>query len=314
MEWVLVAAGLVLLTGAGDLLVRGAVGLSLRLGVSALLVSLTVVSLGTAAPELVVTIEAVLLGTPELALGNVVGSNIANVLLVLGVPAVIAVIRPAGREARTSYGQMVLATIVFVALCAMGSLTLLGGVVLLLGLVVVVTAQIRSARRGPADPSDGDSAEDAVRSGRRLAVYIVAGLVGLPIGANLLLDGATSIARAAGLSDSVIGLTLVAAGTSLPELATTVAAAVRGRSDVVIGSVVGSNLVNIVLIGGTVAAAGSLAAGSVPVDPHLLRLDLWVMLAAAVLLIPFVLLGRNLTRTWGVTMTGAYVAYLVVLL
>ncbi len=103
-------------------------------------------------------------------------------------------------------------------------------------------------------------------------------------------------------------------GTSLPELATTVAAAVRGRSDVVIGSVVGSNLFNLVLIGGTAAAAGSVVAGSVPVDPHLMRLDVWVMLASALILIPFVLLGRNLTRTWGVLMTGAYVAYLVVLL
>ncbi|WP_068145712.1 calcium/sodium antiporter [Rhodococcoides corynebacterioides] len=312
MEWALVGAGLVLLTGAGDLLVRGAVGLARRVGISALMVSLTVVSFGTAAPEVVVTVEALLDGVPQVALGNVVGSNIVNVLLVLGVPAMISVVRSAGRDLRTSYLQMVAATVVFVALCAAGTLTPISGTILLLGLAALLGHQIRTARRHrdtDASPGPSPEADGPIPGPGRIAAFLVAGLVGLPIGANLLLEGATGIARDAGLSDSVIGLTLVAAGTSLPELATTVIAALRGRADVVLGSVVGSNLVNILLIGGLTAIAGP-----VPVDRHLLQLDLWVMLAAALILIPVVLLGKNITRTGGVLMTGAYVAYLAVLL
>ena len=309
MEWILVAAGLGLLLVAGDFLVKGAVNLSLRLGIPALIVSLTVVAFGTSAPELLVSVQAILSGAPGIALGNVVGSNTANILLVLGLPALISGIA-AGPGSRTSYLQMLAATALFVVLCFLGPLTRWHGFVLLAALAAML---IWAARAAMAHRASGVAEEvegaDPDLPGWKIAGSLVLGLLGLPLGADLLIRGATDIASAFGLSDEIIGLTLVALGTSLPELATTVVAAWRRQTDVVLGNVIGSNMFNLLAIIGI-----AVLVGPIPVDPQMLRFDLWVMAGASLLLAPFVLRGWHMGRRWGVVLSALYVLYIALVL
>ena len=302
-DFAMVAAGLVILVFAGDALVKGAVNLALRLGIPALVVSLTVVAFGTSAPELLVSVQAILTGAPGLALGNVVGSNTANVLLVLGIPALIATMHTAGHDTRRDYLYMLGATVLSIGLCLTGTLVWWHGVILLVALAAVLFATFSAGRAGD-DDVEVEGTEPGM-AGWKMATFLLLGLVGLPLGAGLLVDGATSIARAYGVSETVIGLTLVAIGTSLPELATTVMAAIRRHADVALGNVIGSNLFNLLGIIGV-----AVLVGPIPVDPEFVRVDLWVMLGATLLLVPFVFLGRDITRTWGVVLTGLYLAYL----
>ena len=305
LDLLAVAVGLVILVLAGDALVKGAVNLALRLGVPALVVSLTVVAFGTSAPELLVSVKAILDGAPGLALGNVVGSNTANVLLVLGVPALIATMHTGACETRRDYVMMAGASVLFVALCLSGRLVWWNGLVLVAVLVAVLVVTFLSTREAVAEV---EGADDEM-AGWKVGVLLVLGLAGLPLGASLLVEGATDIARAFGVSEAVIGLTLVAIGTSLPELATTVMAAIRRHADVALGNVIGSNLFNITGIMGI-----AVLVGPVPVDPSFLRQDLWVMLGATALLIPFVFFGRNVTRAWGAVLTALYLGYMAVVL
>ncbi|MXU66781.1 calcium/sodium antiporter [Oceanomicrobium pacificus] len=316
MNLVLVMAGLGILLLAGDSLVRGAVALALRLGIPALIVSLTIVAFGTSAPELLVSVQSTLEGVPGLAVGNVVGSNIANVLLVLGVPALISAIDTKGCESARSYIQMLGATVIFIILCFLGPLHIWHGVVLFglfLAMLYSGFAEAKKHRDSACAPADAELAEleegATGLSGFRIAVYIILGLVGLPLGAQLLIDGAIGIAVKYGVSDAVIGLTLVAFGTSLPELATTVMAAIRKQADVVMGNVIGSNMFNLLGILGITAFFGPL-----PVEGSFLTLDLWVMLGASLLLIPFVFLGWRINRLWGLAFCAAYGLYVARLL
>ena len=302
MEWLLAAGGLIILIVAGDSLVKGAVNLALRLGVPALIVSLTIVAFGTSAPELLISVQSILDGFPGLALGNVVGSNTANVLLVLGIPALLAVMRTSDYDVRSSYLQMLAATALFIVLCFFGPLNWISGLILLAGLAAMLTHAVIAARNSREGP-EVEGADPSMAWGR-IILLLVLGLVGLPIGSELLIRGATTIAQDFGISDSVIGLTLVAVGTSLPELATTVMAALRRQADVALGNVIGSNLFNLLGIMGVATLVGP-----VPVDDQFLTFDLWVMAGAAVLMIPLVFMGRNLTRLWGIGLTGAYAAY-----
>lgn len=300
-EFLMVAIGLVILIVAGDTLVKGAVNLALRLGIPALVVSLTVVAFGTSAPELLVSVEAILDGAPGLALGNVVGSNTANVLLVLGIPALIATMHTAGHDTRRDYLYMVAATGLFIALCMTGTLVWWHGILLLTALAAVLTATFMASR---GDVVEVEGAEPGL-SGWKMGVYLGLGMVGLPLGASLLVEGSTSIARAYGVSETVIGLTLVAIGTSLPELATTVMAAIRRHADVALGNVIGSNLFNLLGIIGI-----AVFVGPIPVEAGFLEKDLWVMLGATLLLVPFVFLKKDITRVWGATLTVLYLGYL----
>lgn len=311
MDFLFIALGFVILLLAGDILVRGAVNLALRLGIPALLVSLTIVSFGTSAPELFIAIGSVLEGAPGLALGNVVGSNTANVLLVLGVPALIAGIHCADTDSHRSYVMMLGVTAIFIVACFLGPLTWVHGLVLLAVLAVVLLGQAREAqahRKAGEDEEEPEGADPSM-PGWRIALYLVLGLVGLPFGADLLVDSAVDIAEDFGVSEEVIGLTLVAIGTSLPELATTVVAALRRQSDVALGNVIGSNVFNLLAIIG----AASLF-GTIPVSPGVLQFDLWVMLAASLILIPFVIFRKKIGRIAGLGLTGLYVAYLLILL
>ncbi len=303
----MVVAGLVLLVFAGDWLVKGAVNLSLRLGIPALIVSLTVVAFGTSAPELLVSITAVLNNNPSIALGNVIGSNTANILLVLGLPALISVIHTKTHDTRESYLMMLGATVLFIALAFTGPITWWKAVILLLAIGAILARQISQAlcHRRDRDDEEVEGAEDSI-TGRAIAFYILLGLIGLPLGANLLVSGASDIASAMGISDAVIGLTLVAVGTSLPELATSISAALKGRADVALGNVIGSNIFNLLFILGIAGLFGTM-----PVPPEMLRVDLWVMLAATLVLGPFIFLRKSLGRMTGIVFTLAYVGYVV---
>lgn len=313
MPWVLSGLGLVMLLLAGDALVKGAVNLSLRLGVPALIVSLTIVAFGTSAPELLIAIKAILDNAPGLALGNVVGSNTANILLVLGIPALLATMHTSECATRKSYNYMIAASLLFIALAFRGVFDWLSGLVLLGGLAYVLTDQFREAKahRNAVDDSSEEELEgaDPDLAGWQIAVFLALGMVGLPLGASLLVDNATIIARAYGVSDTVIGLTLVAIGTSLPELATTVMAALRRQADVALGNVIGSNVFNLLAIMGVASLVGPIS-----VDPAFLKFDLWVMLAASLLLIPFVYMAKDITRFWGILLSALYVIYIIVVL
>ena len=313
MDFLLIIVGLVLLLGAGDALVRGAVALSLRLGVPAIIVGATVVAFGTSAPELLISVQAALEGSPGIALGNVVGSNIANVWLVLGIPALISPIAGCGKDAHRNLWFMLAATAIFTALIMPGTILWWGGLVLLSTTALMVADSVRhslSAR------TNGEAAEDLAEleavdphmARWKIAALIGVGLIGLPLGAQFLIDGARGVAEAFGVSETVIGLTIVAVGTSLPELATSVMAALRQQADVAIGNVVGSNIFNLTFIIGSAAMVGPMA-----VPGELLSRDIWVMIAATLTLVPFVLLGRRICRLTGSVYVLLYAGYIAAL-
>lgn len=315
MAWLLCALGLVILLLAGDALVKGAVNLSLRVGIPALIVSLTIVAFGTSAPELLIAINSVLENKPDIAMGNVVGSNTANILLVLGFPAILATLHTSECNTRKTYVLMMLATVLFIALAFTGSFGTWQALVLLAALGYVLFEAFRDAHLHRKDAAANAVEEDEVEGADpnmpwwQIVVFLLLGLIGLPLGADLLVDNASLIAREYGVSETVIGLTLVALGTSLPELATTTMAALRRQADVVLGSVIGSNMFNLLAIIGVAALIGP-----IPVAPEFLRFDLWVMMGASVLLAPFVFWGWNITRAWGIGLSAAYVCYIAIVL
>ncbi|MCH8465103.1 MAG: calcium/sodium antiporter [Roseinatronobacter sp.] len=300
-----VAGGLVILLIAGDFLVRGAVNLALRLGIPAMMVGMTVVAFGTSAPELLVSVQAVIAGAGGLALGNVVGSNIANILLVMGAPALIAPVL-LERESTRDFLIMVAATVLFTALAFTGAIGLWQALGLLVAFALFMGDSIQRGRRARVemDMDDLEGADPNLR-GPKIAGFLALGLIGLPLGAQLLVAGAVDIAATLGVSDVVIGLTIVAIGTSLPELATTLMAAIRREGGVALGNILGSNIFNLLFILGVAGVVGQM---DVPVQ--MLRLDLWVMLGAALLLAPFIWTGRPIGRALGLGLLFAYGGYL----
>jgi len=308
VDFLKLLVGLVLLLAAGDLLVRGAVALSLRLGIPALIVGLTVVAFGTSAPELLISIQAALDGVPGLAVGNVVGSNIANVLLVLGLPALFAAITPSRDDCRRSYLEMLAASALLIVLCMFGPLHFWQAAVLLGLFAAMLVDMIGEGRKHPGHLVEDVETFARRMSLRRMIVFLALGIVGLPVGAHYLIAGAVGLSRGVGISEEVIGLTIVAIGTSLPELATTLMAAIRRHGDVAVGNVIGSNLFNILSILGFTSLFGP-----IPIAAEFLARDLWVMLGCALLLGYFVLLGRPVGRIAGVLFLIAYAGYLAVL-
>ena len=327
LDFGLVALGFAILILAGDVLVRGAVNLSLRLGVPVLIVSLTIVAIGTSAPELLIAVASVLEGAPGIALGNVVGSNTANVLLVLGVPAMLAGLATAEFDTRTSYVQMIAATLLFLVAAWFAPISWLWGLLLIavfalfIGHAAFAALKHKRPEAGapatggddePAREAEADreiAARTAMMHPAMIALMLVLGLIGLPVGADILVNGATAVARNFGMSETVIGLTLVAVGTSLPELATTVTAAFRGQADVALGNVIGSNTANLLGIVGIAALFGP-----IPVPADIFRFEIVAMALASILVAPFVLGPVNLTRRWGLLFFLGYIAYLVAVL
>ena len=306
-QWPTLILGLVILIFAGDALVKGAVNMALRLGIPALVVGLTVVAFGTSAPELIVSVQAALNDQAGIAVGNVVGSNIVNVLLILGLPLLITVIHTSKLDTSRSYIIMLASLVLFAGLAFTGPLTWWHGLILLGGLALMLWDNLRisMAHRATSDPTELEGVDDSMGWGRIVA-NIVLGLIGLAIGARFLVDGAVGIARDFGLSETVIGLTLVAIGTSMPELVTSVIAAIRKQADVAMGNVIGSNTFNTLGILGVTSLVAE-----VPIDPQILYFDNFFMIAVSLLLVPFVLFRRDMGRLAGVTFVGIYIGYCV---
>jgi len=309
-----IVAGLALLAIGGEGVIRGAVGVARRLGLSELLIGLTLVGFGTSAPELMTSVEAALLGSPGIAVGNVFGSNIGNILLIL---ATVVLIRPltVNPAAVARDGVLVIAVSVALALIAMvfGELNRWIGALLVMALVLYVVAVWRIERRGGAaaemHKEESHTHDPAPQSLWQSALFALAGLGLLVWGADLLVAGAITTARLAGMSETVIGLTIVAIGTSLPELVATLAAALKGRSDVAFGNIVGSNLYNILGILGVTAIIHPIA---IPADIG--AVDWIVLIGSAVLMMIFAMSGKRITRLEGAVMLAGYAAYMVYLL
>ncbi|MDD7969848.1 calcium/sodium antiporter [Roseinatronobacter alkalisoli] len=298
-----VAVGLVVLLLAGDLLVRGAVNLALRLCIPALMVGMTIVAFGTSAPELLVSVKAILQDAGGLALGNVVGSNIANILLVLGLPALVSALA-VNREVLRDYLMMLAVSVLFTALALTGVIGGWQGLVLLAAFALFMADSIRRGRESRTQPDALEGADPSM-PGARIALYTVIGIIGLPLGANLLVSGAVDIAETLGVSDLMIGLTIVAVGTSLPELATTLMAAIRREGGVALGNIIGSNLFNLALILGVAGQVGDMV-----IPAQMVQLDLWVMLGASLVLAPFIWTEKPITRIWGGVLLLGYAGYI----
>ncbi len=308
--WLYVIGGLVALGIGGDILVRGAVALASRLGISALIVSLTVVAFGTSAPEMLIGIKSALDGIPELAIGNVVGSNTANVLLVLGVPAVLTGLAAQSKGCSLNFYLMMGATIAFLALAMTQPFLWWQGVVLLALLAAILYYSFITASNDKELREEfEEEVEDEELPGWKLAAFLAIGIIVLPIGAAFLVEGASEIAESFGVPEAIIGLTLVALGTSLPELATTVAAGFRKQGDVAFGNVLGSNIFNLLAIIGVTSLVAP-----VPVPKEFFHVDFWVMLASSAILFPFVIWHKPMGRVWGLVFVGLYVAYVIFLL
>ena len=306
MVWLQALLGLIVLLVAGDLLVRGAVNFSLKIKIPAFIVSLTVVALGTSAPELLVAIRAILDNSPGIALGNVVGSNIANVFLVLGIPALIAGINTRECNTRKNYVFMMTATVIFLSLALIGNFSLPQGILflILLFLFLLITARDTLKMQDKISNLEVENADPNLVFWK-IILFLSIGFIGLPIGADILVKNASLIAKSYGLSDEVIGLTLVALGTSLPELATTLMAALRKQADVALGNVIGSNIFNLFAIVGITTMFGD-----IPVASSFFNFDFWIMFGAGIVLFPFVYMRVNINRLWGAFLTLTYVAYL----
>ncbi len=304
MLYVTMLLALVVLTLGADWLVRGAVRLAERFGVSRLLVALTIVAFGTSAPELAVSVHSTLHGQPDVAVGNVVGSNVMNLLLILGLAALFAPLVIARKLVRIDIPVLVAVSALLLLLSLDGSIGRLDGVLLFAGGVGYTLLSVRLARSDEQVEGEPRPAPRGKAAGD--LGWIVAGLVLLVVGARWFVDGAVELARALGVSELVIGLTIVAIGTSLPELATSVVAALRGERDVAVGNVVGSNLLNILAILGL---CGLLAPDGVAVSPALVGFDMPVMIAAAFATLPIALARGRIARWEGAFFLLAYAAY-----
>lgn len=301
--------GLVFLVGGGELLVRGAAALALKANIPPLLIGLTVVSMGTSAPELFASVEAALEGHPGLAVGNVLGSNVANLALILGLTALIRPVTVDRMALRLDIPLMLGASLLFVAVASDLEMTRTEGIGALLLMGLFIASLFRRARQQD-NPDDGDVSETggwASKSVFALLGVILAGTGALYFGSEAFVDGASRFALHMGVSDHVIGLTVVAFGTSLPEIVASSMAAWRGQSDLAVGNVVGSNLFNLLLVLGTTATIMPL-----PMGPEVLSWDIGWLLGTAVALIPLALLGGLRTPRLGRWQGGLFVlAYLV---
>lgn len=311
----LVAIGIACLVPGASLLVSGASGLALAFGLSPLVVGLTVVAIGTSAPELAVTARSAFAGEGGLAVGNVVGSNICNVLLILGLSALVSPIAVARRVTRQEIPLMIAVSFAAAMLCRDGLVDRGEGMLLLAGYAAFTWYQLRQGGNDATSVPLDVKRLPEVRPETGAAwvpdlLRVVAGLALLGFGARSMVEGASDVARTLGLSDLVIGLTVIAIGTSLPEIAASLAAARRGEGDIAVGNVVGSNIANLLLILGVGAV---LAPSGLPVAPEARQLDLPVMLVTAMACLPVALDGQSISRWEGGLFVAWYVAYLLYL-
>ncbi|WP_017930084.1 calcium/sodium antiporter [Robiginitomaculum antarcticum] len=308
MIWLLLIFGLILLVAGGELLVRGAVAVARQYRVSPLLIGLTLVGFGTSTPELVTSLQATLDGSPGIAVGNVVGSNIANILLILGITAIITPLAVDPRTFRRDIVVLLLATFALIGASFLGQITALTGAIFIALLAGYIRFAYRQESAAPITaPATLAKTVDRAQSAplwRHIALVIIG--IGLTIfGAKFLVKGAIELATIMGISETIIGLTVVAVGTSLPELVTSVIAAVKKQSDLAFGNIIGSNIFNIFFILGAVSLVQPI---NIPAD--IMAVDIWVMLGAALALTVFAVTRWTITRIEGAVMVTAYGAYI----
>lgn len=308
LSYFLLAVGMALLLFGGELLVRGAVGLAEKLAIPPLIIGLTIVSFGTSAPELFISVGAVLDDAGGIALGNVVGSNITNVMLVLGLPAMTMAIICNEKGIGKNLLVLLAVTIIFMGMLAKGTLIRLDGMILLGILALFLYDQFCAARNARActntTPDYHDEVSSVPTNSWVIAGLLVVGIAALPIGAEITIVAATKIAKTWHVSDEVIGLTVVALGTSLPELSTTLMAAIRKSSSVALGNIVGSNIFNIAAIMGL-----TVVIKPIEVSNHVISLDMWAMLVSTILLVLLAHYKQVLNFRKGLMMTIAYCVY-----
>ena len=319
MNLLLLLGGFALLIAAGEVLVRGAAGMALKASISPLVVGLTVVSLGTSSPELFASLQAALQGNSEIAVGNVLGSNIANLGLVLGITALIFPIAVDEDLVRRDWPVMMIASALFFALGYDGTLGLVDGIVFVLSLIGFMTyLVVQSRRRKKSDvlksnnPENQDELDGYGTYGQKsyalLMGLVALGCVGLYYGSEWFVQGAVNIASALGIDKHVVGVTVVAFGTSVPELAASAVAAYRQQTDISIGNLVGSNIFNIFCVLGITATAKPLTVGE-----NVIQFDMLWMLGIAAILLPLMVCGRKITRWKGALLLAIYVTYILTL-
>jgi cation:H+ antiporter len=317
MQIFLLVAGLVLLVVGAEALVRGASKLAAALGISPLVIGLTVVAFGTSAPEMAVSVVSVMAGQANIALGNVVGSNIFNTLFILGLSALVVPLVVAQKLIKLDVPVMISVSLLAFLFGLDGSIGRPEGALLFVGIIAYTLFLIRQSRReSPAVQAEyaqeyGTQARRSWKALLKDVVLILAGLGLLVLGSKWLVLGSVAIARKLGVSDLVISLTIVAAGTSLPELATSVVASIRGERDIAVGKVVGSNIFNILAVLGL---SGIVAPSGIAVSPRVLHFDLPVMLVATVACLPIFFTESRISRREGLLFLGGYVAYIAFLI
>ena len=308
ITWLLLAAGLVLLIIGADLLVKGAARLASAFGIPSLVIGLTVVAFGTSAPELAVSVKEAFAGEAELAVANVIGSNIVNVLLILGISAVILPLMISKQLIRQDVPIMVLCSVIIVLMAQDSQISKIESVLLVIGLLAYTLFLFwQGKKQGKAEVDD--EITELLKEPHptwQSALFVVGGLVLLVVGSGWLVDSAVELAKAWGVSEAVIGLTIVAIGTSMPEMMTSVVAAIKGERDIAVGNVVGSNIFNILSVLGV---SGLVSPIPLAVGEQLAQIDIPVMLAVAMLCVPFFFAGAILNRIEGALFLFLYVAY-----
>jgi cation:H+ antiporter len=313
---VIFIVGLIALIAGAELLVRGASKLALAFGVSPLVVGLTVVAFGTSSPEVAVSVGAVLAGTTDIAIGNVVGSNVFNVLFILGISALVAPLAVHSQVIRQEVPIMIGASVLLLAVVLDGRLGRTDAGIMLALAVAYTVFLIRQSRAESAEVRDEYAAAAPKGGGwdkhwaMQLSMVLI-GLAMLVLGSGWLVDASVAFARALGVSDLIIGLTIIAAGTSMPEVATSVLAAARGERDIAVGNVVGSNIFNIL---GCLGISGLVSRNGLVISPAAMNFDLWVMIAVALACLPIFVAGRSIGRGKGVLFLGYYAIYVTYLI
>ncbi len=306
MELIQLFGGLAVLVFGADIMIRGAVALAKNLGMPTLIVGLTIVAFGTSAPEMVVSVQAVLNGFPDISIGNIIGSNVTNIMLVLGVTALIFPVAVEAKVLRRDTPWFMFASILFVAFCFTGTIGRVQAGALLLLIIVYLVYLFRTARSGV----DTDLIEELEEetdvnwpSWKAIGALLI-GLVMMVAGSDQMVIGASALAREMGVTEAMIGLTIVAFGTSAPELVTCVMAAYRKHSDIAIGNIIGSNLFNVATITGVAGLVKPIY-----VNPAFLQYDMWMLLLASMILVAFMVTGRKICRKEGTLLFIGYIGY-----
>ena len=318
MDYFYLIAGLVILIASGEILVKGAVNLAYKFQISTLVVGMTIISFGTSAPELLVSLKSTLEGHPDIAIGNVIGSNIANLGLVLGITAMIFPIKVDRNSIRVDWPMMMLATIVLYLFMLNYKIEFWEGAILLPALIVFIVTMIRTSRKQNKTAALEKSSEEKpdnhvenknVKQIAKDTIMIVLGAVGLMFGADWLVDGAVNVARGFGVSDLVISVTVVALGTSAPELVTSGVAAFRQHSDISVGNLIGSNIFNIMAILGITPLIKE-----IDVNAQVVSNDMFWVLGISAAVLPMLMINKNISRLEGGLLFATYLVYVYFLL